>query len=112
MSTYQTNAPETDGPALLTRLFGFATERLLERNIGLVWDHSVLEYLLRPDDGREWQSSLNPLLALQGVWDRRIGDVIMQMMVDKKLRAGQTIAVATDPSLDGERLCFQVAASD
>lgn len=112
MSTYQTNDPETDGPASLTRLFGFATERLLERNIRLVWDHSVLEYLLRPDDGREWQSSLNPLLTLQGVWDRRIGDVIMQMMVDKQLRAGETITVTTDASSDGERLCFQVAESD
>jgi hypothetical protein len=106
MHANETASTLSEGDALLRRLFDAAVRRLHERGIEMHYSPAVLEWLR---DQPDWRASLNPLRTLDGCWHQQVASAIEGLLLDGRLRQGNTLVVRMGETPTGPRVLFEVA---
>ena len=96
----------SEAHALLRRLFDVAESRLHERGISMRSSPAVLEWLLNQSD---WRVGLNPLRTLDGIWHEQVAVVIEGLLLEGRLRSGNTLEVRMAEEPTGSRIRFDIA---
>jgi hypothetical protein len=105
MTANEKRSTLSEGEALLRRLFGVAFDRLHDRGVAMQYLPGVVDWMLNQPD---WQTSLNPLRTLDGVWHQQVASVIEELLLEKRLRRGSTLLVRIDESPTGFQLHFEI----
>lgn len=105
MTTRETSLDLSDGVGLIRQLFDAAVDRLCRRGISVHYTPPVIEWMLKQSD---WITSLNPLKTLHGYWHHEVASVIEKLMLDGKLRVGDTLSVYVGET-PGSGLRFDVS---
>lgn len=90
----------------LERLFSIAIERLRDREIKMEYDAAAIDWLLGQPD---WHVSLNGLLVLNGIWHRRVANVIEELLLEGKVQAGDSLRVLVNVPQAGSEFQFVIA---
>ncbi len=89
-ATRETSVDLSDGDNLIRQLFNAAVDRLCKRGISVHYTPLVIEWMVKQSD---WIESLNPLKTLHGYWHHDVASAIEKLILDGKLRTGDTLSV-------------------
>ena len=108
MRTNETTHVLTEGHALVRRLLGITARRLQERGIEMQFSPDVLAWLI---DRSDWRDSFNPIRTLDGYWHQQVAAVIEKLLLEGRLRSGNTLFVSLAETPTGSQIHFDFAPS-